>query len=139
MNGFTDIHTHFVYGVDDGAKDAQVMRAMLDEAHRQGVSRIIATSHAELGMRPFDHETYQAHLEEGQEPYTPKAGDAIFIDWDGEAWDGGTEEDHVGVVVKVEDGVVYTLEGNADDHVQAREYPIDDPRITGYIDVRAQS
>jgi protein-tyrosine phosphatase len=67
MNGFTDIHTHFVYGVDDGAKDAQVMRAMLDEAHRQGVSRIIATSHAELGMRPFDHETYQAHLEEGRQ------------------------------------------------------------------------
>ncbi|MDO5295224.1 MAG: CHAP domain-containing protein [bacterium] len=99
-----------------------------------GCGYLMQKAQGEGTLRPS-----QAHLEEGQEPYTPQAGDAIFIDWDGEAWDGGTEEDHVGVVVKVEDGVVYTLEGNADDHVMAREYPIDDPRITGYIDVRAQS
>ena len=67
MNGFTDMHTHFVYGVDDGAKDARVMRAMLDEAHRQGVSRIFATSHVEMGMRPFDEEAYWTRLEEARE------------------------------------------------------------------------
>ena len=76
---------------------------------------------------------------EGQEPYTPQAGDAIFFSKDGEAWHGEDFENHVGVVTKVENGKVYTLEGNADDHVDAREYDINDPRITGYIDVRAQS
>lgn len=66
MAGLTDLHTHFVYGVDDGARDAQTMRDMLDEAYRQGVTRIFATSHAEPGMQPFDQETYSAHLEEGR-------------------------------------------------------------------------
>lgn len=67
MAGFTDIHTHFVYGVDDGARTAQDMRAMLDEAHAQGVAAIFGTSHAEPGMKPFDYETYQAHLEEARQ------------------------------------------------------------------------
>lgn len=78
MAGFTDLHTHFVYGVDDGAKDAQMMRDMLDEAYRQGVTRIFATSHAEPGMRPFDRETYEDHLREA-ERYCAEKGYGITL------------------------------------------------------------
>lgn len=66
MAGFTDLHTHCIWGVDDGAQDAQTMREMLDEAHRQGISRIYATSHAELGIHPFPLEAYRARLEEAR-------------------------------------------------------------------------
>ena len=32
MNGFTDYHAHFVYGVDDGAQTREEMYAMLNAA-----------------------------------------------------------------------------------------------------------
>ncbi|MBR1585179.1 MAG: hypothetical protein IJ662_06545 [Clostridia bacterium] len=67
MIGFTDIHTHCVYGVDDGAKTSQDMKDMLDLSYQQGVRKIYCTSHAEPGMRPFDLDTYQEHLNEGRE------------------------------------------------------------------------
>lgn len=79
MKGFTDIHAHFVYGVDDGAADAAVMRDMLDASHRQGVARIFATSHAEPGMRPFDMETYSARLEEGRRYCAEKGYDLTLV------------------------------------------------------------
>ena len=59
----TDIHTHFVYGVDDGAQSLRDMRELLDEDYRQGVRRIYATSHVTPGLEPFDEETYRAHLD----------------------------------------------------------------------------
>lgn len=42
--------------------------------------------------------------------YEPQAGDIIFYDWNG---DGTT--DHVGIVEKAENGMVYTVEGNTSD------------------------
>ena len=42
---FSDIHSHFVYGMDDGAQTAQEMEAMLDAAAADGVGRLIATPH----------------------------------------------------------------------------------------------
>ncbi len=65
MAGFTDIHAHVIYGVDDGPKTAEDMRNLLDAAHVQGFSRIFATSHMEPGMHPFPEEDYRNRLEEG--------------------------------------------------------------------------
>ena len=42
--------------------------------------------------------------------YEPQAGDIIFFDWEGDG-----ETDHVGIVEKCENGVVYTVEGNSGD------------------------
>lgn len=36
MRGFTDIHAHFVYGVDDGARTPEDMYRMLDAPMRMG-------------------------------------------------------------------------------------------------------
>ncbi len=67
--------------------------------------------------------------------YTPQAGDAILFDWQG---DGVSRAQHIGVVTKVENGVVYTIEGNAGNAVSERQYNLNSGSILGYIDCGAQ-
>ncbi len=59
--------------------------------------------------------------------YTPKSGDIIFFDWEG---DGSA--DHVGIVEKVEGDKVYTVEGNSGDACKQRNYDIGSSVIIGY-------
>jgi cell wall-associated NlpC family hydrolase len=58
---------------------------------------------------------------------TPKPGDLIFFDWN-----KGKNPQHVGVVLKVDDRMVYTIEGNSAGRVTVRSYPVSDDRIIGY-------
>ena len=64
--------------------------------------------------------------------YVPKPGDIIFFDWNRavEPQDGIT--DHVGIVEKVEDGYVCTVEGNTTDSCARRRYPVGHYEIQGY-------
>lgn len=57
----------------------------------------------------------------------PKSGNIIFFDWDGDS-----VSDHVGIVEKVENEVVYTIEGNSGDKIAKRGYEKDSPYIIGY-------
>ncbi|MDO5297144.1 MAG: CHAP domain-containing protein [bacterium] len=66
--------------------------------------------------------------------YNPNAGDAILFDFNGEG-----EPHHIGIVERIEDGKVYTIEGNASDAVSRRSYDINDERIRGYLNCGAQS
>ena len=59
--------------------------------------------------------------------YEPKVGDIIFFDWEG---DGTT--DHVGIVEKCENGIVYTVEGNSGDACKQRQYAVGSSNIYGY-------
>ena len=59
--------------------------------------------------------------------YEPSPGDLIFFDWTS---DGLT--DHVGIVEKVEDGFVYTIEGNANDRCAESQYYLGTTPIYGY-------
>ena len=59
--------------------------------------------------------------------YTPKAGTIIFFDWE---QDGIT--DHVGIVEKCENGVVYTVEGNSGDMCRERQYSVGSNIIYDY-------
>lgn len=59
--------------------------------------------------------------------YEPQEGDLIFFDWDG---DGTT--DHVGIVEKCENGIVYTVEGNSGDAVEQNQYAVGNSSIYGY-------
>lgn len=45
MEGFIDMHCHILPGVDDGAKDIDEMKAMLNIAYEEGIRCIIATPH----------------------------------------------------------------------------------------------
>lgn len=59
----------------------------------------------------------------------PAPGTLIFFDWD-EPQDG--LPNHVGIVEKVEDGRVYTIEGNSGDMCRQNSYPIGYYEILGY-------
>ena len=43
-----DIHSHFLYGLDDGAKDRESSLAMLRMAYETGTTDIVATPHSDL-------------------------------------------------------------------------------------------
>lgn len=62
--------------------------------------------------------------------YEPKAGDIIFFDWSNDGQDG--DSDHVGIVEKCENGVVYTVEGNSGDACRQNSYPVGYYEILGY-------
>ncbi len=63
----------------------------------------------------------------------PRTGDIIFFQWDGDY-----EIGHTGIVIRYQDGVVYTMEGNTDhgnnylSKCSFRSYLVDDPEIAGY-------
>ena len=63
---FSDIHSHFVYGMDDGAQTVQDMEAMLDAAVADGVGCLIATPHMTPGVHPFHEERFWRHLSEAR-------------------------------------------------------------------------
>ena len=60
--------------------------------------------------------------------YLPQPGDVIFFDWNGDM-----VPDHVGIVEKVESGVIYTIEGNsAGDRCRENRYAVGSEWIYGY-------
>jgi len=58
---------------------------------------------------------------------TPVSGSIIFFDWN-----GNNDPDHVGIVEKVENGRVYTIEGNNGDSCRRCSYPVGYYQIYGY-------
>lgn len=60
--------------------------------------------------------------------YQPKPGDAIIFDWQRDG-----RSDHIGIVEKVENGKVYTIEGNSSDSVKRNVYPLNSGKIDGYV------
>lgn len=67
--------------------------------------------------------------------YTPNPGDIIFFDWDSPNGSSGPQDglaDHVGIVEKVENGIVYTVEGNTSDSCRERQYSVGYYEILGY-------
>lgn len=64
--------------------------------------------------------------------YEPRAGDIIFFDWDSDEGGQDGSSDHVGIVDRVENGVVYTVEGNSGDSCRQNSYSIGYYEILGY-------
>lgn len=60
--------------------------------------------------------------------YISKAGDIIFFDWD-----NNNTADHVGIIEKVENGTIFTIEGNSEgDMCRRNTYRNDNNSILGY-------
>ena len=60
--------------------------------------------------------------------YTPQPGDVIFFNWDSDP-----VVEHVGIVEKVEDGYVYSIEGNVRNMwVKERKLKLHSSLIYGY-------
>ena len=64
--GFVDMHHHLIYGLDDGAQTWEQTRQMLTRAWENGIDRIIATPHAEPGMKPFPMEQLMQRIGQAQ-------------------------------------------------------------------------
>ena len=66
--------------------------------------------------------------------YEPRPGDIIYFDWDNKGSSGPQDglADHVGIVEKVENGMVYTVEGNSGDSCRENRYAIGHYEIYGY-------
>ena len=57
----------------------------------------------------------------------PKAGDLIFFDWEND-----NDPDHVGIVEKVDNNYIYTIEGNSKDECKNKKYRLNYKSIYGY-------
>lgn len=77
---------------------------------------------------------YKAHGRwKEDDSYRPKKGDIIMYDWeDSGTGDNHGEADHVGLVVKVEGGIIKVIEGNRRNMVQYREIAVNDRYIRGF-------
>lgn len=65
--------------------------------------------------------------------FSPKPGDIIFFDWANDTTGSrDNSADHVGIVEKVDNGRVYTIEGNSSDSCCRRDYDINSLDILGY-------
>lgn len=60
----------------------------------------------------------------------PVPGMIIFFDWASNGLTGTS--DHVGIVARVEDNRVYTIEGNTSDSCLERSYLVGHTEILGY-------
>ena len=70
---------------------------------------------------------------EKRDDYVPQTGDLIFFDWkDSKTNKRDGEADHIGVVERVSDTTVYTIEGNSGRAVSRQEYALDSKDILGY-------
>ena len=65
----------------------------------------------------------------------PAPGMIVFFDWNdpnGASGPQDSEADHVGIVEKCENGIVYTIEGNSGDACRQNQYPVGYYGILGY-------
>ena len=62
-----DLHSHIIFGVDDGPKTIEESRQLLIEAFNQGVRTIVATSHRRIGMFETPEEKIQINFRQVKE------------------------------------------------------------------------
>ncbi len=102
---------------------ASFVSAMLEKTNIPGVSgkgHMFSASCIELAGQ---FQKSGRYFPSGAKP--PQPGDVIFFG-------GRGGEHHTGIVEKVENGRVYTIEGNSHDQVAQRSYALNDPGIGGY-------
>lgn len=78
------------------------------------------------GVRPY----VDWFIERGQwkgRDYEPSPGDIIFFDWESDGL-----ADHIGIVEKVENGLIYTVEGNSGDVCAERRYTLGLAPVYGF-------
>ncbi|MBQ3559410.1 MAG: capsular biosynthesis protein [Agathobacter sp.] len=95
-----DIHTHLLFGVDDGPKTMEESIEMLKSAKAQGVDAMILTPHYRHGMFAYPNEEIEANFAKLMEP-AKKIGIELYL---------GTEH-HVNSMMLeyIESGRVRTL------------------------------
>lgn len=75
---------------------------------------------------------FQSRVQWADGSVEPSPGMIIFFDWDEKITGQDGRPNHVGIVEKVENGFIYTIEGNSDDTCRRRSYSIGHYEILGY-------
>lgn len=78
------------------------------------------------GVRPYVDWFIERGQWQGWE-YEPSPGDIIFFDWESDGL-----ADHVGIVEKVESGLIYTVEGNSGDRCIENRYYLGSAPVYGF-------
>lgn len=78
------------------------------------------------GVRPYVDWFIERGQWQGRE-YEPSPGDIIFFDWESDGL-----ADHVGIVEKVENGLIYTVEGNSGDRCIENRYYLGSAPVYGF-------
>lgn len=95
-----------------------------------GATDIIPT---EVGCQMHIEQFKEKGIWVEDESYIPLPGDYIFFDWqDNDVGDNTGHSDHVGIVEKVVDGVITTIEGNYSNQVKRRTLKVNGKYIRGY-------
>ena len=66
MKNYTDIHTHIIPNIDDGAQNIEEAQAMLKQAYDDGIRTIIATPHFGIRNASYDKMKFNKNLKELQ-------------------------------------------------------------------------
>lgn len=104
MIALYDVHTHILPGVDDGSRDMQETKRMLQMERQQGVLHVIATPHFAVEDQQESPETLKSILEQVRE--TAKQVDPeMTIDLGNELLNGP------GVIAALQRGEALTLAG----------------------------
>ena len=78
------------------------------------------------GVRPYVDWFRESGQWQGRD-YEPSPGDIIFFDWESDGL-----ADHVGIVEKVENGLIYTIEGNSGDRCIENHYYLGSAPVYGF-------
>ena len=97
---------------------------------REGLSDLIGR---ECGVERHIHIFKRLGIWNEDGNSTPKAGDIITFNWDQNSQQNDGWADHIGIVEKVENGIIYTIEGNStNNQVQRKTYRIGHGNIRGF-------
>ncbi|WP_299666377.1 CpsB/CapC family capsule biosynthesis tyrosine phosphatase [uncultured Polaribacter sp.] len=77
--GFVDIHSHLLPGIDDGAKNIENSIALISKMHSYGIKNFITTPHVLGDVYPNSSETIKTKLNEVQKILKEKGLDDINI------------------------------------------------------------
>ncbi|HFU4026296.1 TPA: CpsB/CapC family capsule biosynthesis tyrosine phosphatase [Streptococcus suis] len=99
-----DIHSHIIFGVDDGPQTIEESLALLDEAYHQGIRVVVATSHRRKGMFETPEEIIKDHFIQLKEATEKRYPDLVL-------YYGGELYYSADLIEKLEKGTVPTLNG----------------------------
>lgn len=69
-----------------------------------------------------------------EDGHVPRAGDWVLYNWQAKpAGDDTGNADHVGVVIGVEQGQILAVEGNYDNAVKLRRFPVNWEKLRGFV------